>query len=72
MLRVFGNLAHSRREHEKYCGETPLQEAARLLRTLKAVAEHWADARPSSGVVPNPFAGTSDPNDERAIETGGV
>ncbi len=75
MLWVFANLSHYHREHEKYYGESPLQDAAALLRTsrtLKALAEHWAAATPSSGVVPNPFAGASDLNDERAIETSGV
>ncbi len=75
MLTVFGNLSRYHREHEKYYGEAPLQDAAALVRTsrtLKALAEQWATARPTSQPVASPFAGATDLNNQAAIETSGV
>jgi hypothetical protein len=71
---VLANLARFHREHEKFYGEAPLRDAATLLRTvrtLQALAERWTSATPAPA-VPSPFAGATDVNDERAIETGGV
>jgi hypothetical protein len=74
-LEVFGNLSRYHREHEKYYGEAPLQDASALLRTsrsLKALADRWATTAPASAPVPSPFAGATDLNSETAIETSGI
>jgi hypothetical protein len=75
MLELFSNLSRFHREHEKFYGEVPLQDASSLLRasrTLKALAEHWRTATPEPAAVPTAYAGAPDLNDERAIESAGV
>jgi hypothetical protein len=75
LLEVASNLSRYHREHEKFYGEAPLNDAAALLRisrTLKALAEGWSRAGPVDAPAANPYAGAVDLNDERAIETTGV
>jgi len=75
LLAVVKNLSRFHREHEKYYAEAPLADALslqRTARTLIALAERWASAKPAAEPVPSPYAGTPDLNDDRAIETSGV
>ena len=75
LLSVVRNLAEYHREHEKYYSEMPLADAIslqRASRTLMALAERWSRSTPVESPVPSPFAGATDLNDERAIETSGV
>jgi hypothetical protein len=75
LLAVAANLSRYHREHEKYYSEAPLADAItlqRAARTLIALAERWAIARPGAEPAASPFAGTPDLNDDRAIETSGV
>jgi len=75
LLSVVANLAEYHREHEKYYSEMPLADAIslqRASRTLMALAERWSTSTPAESPLPSPFAGATDLNDERAIETGGV
>ena len=64
LLGLFENLSRFHREHEKFYGEAPLQEAAALVRTsrsLKALAERWA-AGPAAGAGPGePVRGRARP-----------
>ena len=75
LLQVAANLSHYHREHEQYYSQAPLADALclqRIARTLLALAERWATAKPAAVPAASPFAGASDLNDERAIETSGV
>jgi hypothetical protein len=75
LLAVVKNLSRYHREHEKYYSEAPLADALslqRTARTLIALAERWASAKPATEPFPSPYAGTPDLNDDRAIETSGV
>ena len=75
LLEVAANLSQYHREHEKYYSEAPLNDAIalqRVARTLIALAERWTSAEPATAAAPSPFAGATDLNDERAIETSGV
>jgi hypothetical protein len=75
LLEIAANLARSHQEHERYYSEAPLHDAIRLQRTsraLKALAERWSDSVPLEHPFPVPFAGASDLNDDRAIETAGI
>jgi hypothetical protein len=75
MLEVVENLARSHREHERYYAEAPLHDAIMLQRTsraLKALAERWRESEPLEHPLPVPFAGATDLNDDRAIETLGI
>jgi hypothetical protein len=75
LLAVAANLSKYHREHEKYYSEAPLTDAItlqRAARTLIALAERWSAAEPAAAPAPSPFAGTTDLNDDRAIETSGV
>jgi hypothetical protein len=75
VVKAIENLTHHHHEHEKYYSEAPLHDAAwlqRASRTLLALAERWSVAVPAEDRVGVPFAGATDINDERAIETSGV
>jgi hypothetical protein len=75
LLAVVENLAHYHGEHEKYYATAPLDSALRLQRIsrgLKALAERWREAEPQARPLPSPFAGATDLNDERAIESLGI
>lgn len=75
LLAVVQNLSRFHREHEKYYSEAPLADALslqRTARTLIALAERWACAKPAAEPAPSPYAGAPDLNDDRAIETSGV
>lgn len=75
LLDVFINLSGYHREHEKYYGSAPLENAGALLRSsrsLKALAERWTTATPAPDPVPSPFAGAPDLNSAVAIETSGM
>jgi hypothetical protein len=75
LLAVVGNLSKYHREHEKYYSEAPLADAISLqrsARTMIALAERWTTAKPLETLIPSPFAGAADLNDNRAIETSGV
>ena len=75
LMAAVENLSRFHREHEKYYAEAPLHDAIalqRMSRTLMALAERWSIADPAEHPVAAPFAGATDLNDERAIETSGV
>jgi hypothetical protein len=75
LLEIVQNLAHYHREHEKYYAYAPLRQALALQEasgTLKALAERWRRVTPAEAPLPSPYAGATDLNDPRAIETGGV
>jgi hypothetical protein len=75
LLAIAANLSRYHREHEKYYSEAPLTDAIslqRAARSLIALAERWTKAEPVVEPAPSPFAGATDLNDERAIESSGV
>jgi len=75
LLAIAANLSRYHREHEKYYSEAPLADAIslqRAARSLMALAERWSTAEPAAEPAPSPFAGATDLNDERAIESSGV
>ena len=75
LLAIAANLSRYHREHEKYYSEAPLTDAIslqRAARSLIALAERWSTAQPAAEPAPSPFAGATDLNDERAIESSGV
>lgn len=75
LLVAVENLSRYHREHEKFYAEAPLHDAISLQRssrTLMALAEHWSVAHPATDPLHVRFAGATDLNDERAIETSGV
>ncbi|HEX5190064.1 MAG TPA: hypothetical protein VFW16_11005 [Streptosporangiaceae bacterium] len=75
LLEIAANLSRYHREHEKYYSEAPLTDAIslqRAARSLIALAERWTTAQPVAEPAPSPFAGATDLNDERAIESSGV
>jgi len=74
-LETILNLAEHHREHEKFYAAAPLEDALslqRTSRTLKALAERWAQSEPAAERAPSPYAGAPDLNDPRATETSGV
>ena len=75
LLRTFGNLSATHREHEKHYGAAPLETARHLLggsTALRALAERWAVATPGGPSAGSPFAGADDLNDLRAVEGSGI
>jgi hypothetical protein len=75
LLDTVLNLSRFHREHEKYYGRAPLEQAIAVQRaslTLKTLADRWSRAEPDEHPIPNPYAGCDDLNEPAAIQQDGV
>jgi hypothetical protein len=75
LLTTILNLTAFHREHEKYYGVAPREQAVvlqRHSRTLLALADRWTTAHPPDVTAASPFAGAPDLNAREAIQLDGV
>ncbi len=75
LLRAMSNLTHFHREHEKYYGAAPRENAIvlqRHARALQALADRWSSTAPQLHIAFSPYEGTEDLNSETAIQLDGV
>ncbi len=75
LLTTILNLTAFHREHEKFYGVAPREQAVALQRhsrTLLALADRWTTAHPPDVTAASPFAGAPDLNAREAIQLDGV
>jgi hypothetical protein len=75
LLGAMSNLTHFHREHEKFYGVAPREQAVTLqrhARTLQALADTWSVAVPGERSAFSPYEGAEDLNSPAAIQLDGV
>jgi hypothetical protein len=74
-LETMLNMSKFHREHEKFYGKSPLEDAIRLQEAsiaLKTLADRWTHTEPSAGSNGNPYRGCEDLNEKGDIAHTGV
>lgn len=75
LLTAIENLSRFHRDHERFYAQEPRRHAVTLqrhARSLGALADRWSRIEPSAQDALNPFEGSEDLNDGRALQLDGI